>query len=71
MPQEPDTKGEWQDAVDAAFAVLVADRARQYGLVRGGPVANVARCREILGRGKKLGILPRKDATAKITVIPR
>jgi hypothetical protein len=69
--REPETKGEWQDAVDAAYALLVLDAARQYGLVRGGPVPNRERCEDILSRGKQLGIEPRKDATAKVTVIPR
>jgi len=56
--KNPHTKGEWQEAVDAAEAMLCLDSARKYGLVTGGPEVNVGRAVELLKRGKQLGILP-------------
>lgn len=57
----PATPQEWQEAVDAAEALLLIDSARQYGLITGGPVANVARCCEIKLKGLEMGIRPRKN----------
>jgi len=61
MPREPKTRGEWQDAVDAAYVYSLIDSARKYGLVTGGPGVNVDRCEEILRRGKKRGVTPSRD----------
>jgi hypothetical protein len=44
---------------------LALDSARQYGLIKGGPEVNVARCVEILKRGRQLGITPAPDAVEK------
>jgi helix-turn-helix protein len=54
----PQTVDEWQAAVDGADFLLLIDSARQYGLIEGGPKANVDRCVEILTRGVDLGIFP-------------
>lgn len=67
-PREPETRGEWQEAVDAAHALLVLDAARQYGLVRGGPVPNVERCEEILKRGKQRRVKPSKHAIERFVI---
>ena len=59
MATGPKTKKEWQEAADAAHGLLVIDSARQYGLITGGPVANIERCEEILLKAKAKGITPR------------
>lgn len=59
---DPQTDVQWQEAVDAAHALLLVESARAYGLLVGGPTAHVDRCREILERGLALGIKP--SATA-------
>jgi hypothetical protein len=59
---DPQTRDEWQQAVDAAKFFLAMQAARVYGLVEGGPVVNVPRCVDILDRGKARGILPAPDA---------
>ena len=58
----PKRPGEWQEAADAAHGALVLDAARQYGLVTGGPVVNVARAEDLLARAKALGYVPRPEA---------
>lgn len=64
--RDPRTREEWQAAVDAAHACLCLDSARQYGLVTGGPAVDAARCAEILGRGKAMGIVPSPDAIERL-----
>ncbi|MGH9942458.1 MAG: hypothetical protein ACRD9R_08895 [Pyrinomonadaceae bacterium] len=56
----PRTPEQWQEAADAAEVLLLVDAARQYGLVRGGPTVDVARCEEILAGGRQRGVLPRR-----------
>lgn len=60
--RDPQTRSEWQDAVDAAHGASLLDSARKYGLVTGGPEVDVGRCDEILARGAAAGIVPRPDA---------
>lgn len=60
-PRDPETPAEWQIAVDAAWALLLLDAARQYGLVTGGPAANVDRCAAILAEGKRRGYTEGRD----------
>lgn len=64
-PKNPQTDGEWQDAVDAAEGALHLDSARKYGLVTGGPAVNVERCEEILRRGAHRGVAPRPGAVER------
>lgn len=40
---------------------LHIDSAQKYGIVTGGPVVDVARCEELLARGKEKGITPAPD----------
>jgi hypothetical protein len=58
----PVTDEQWQDAVDAAHALLIFDTARLYGLVTGGPKVNVELCVEIIEDGRNQGIEPRVEA---------
>jgi len=58
--QDPKTPEEWQEAADAAHFLLLVDSARQYGLITGGPEANVDRCISILEQAKAQGITPRE-----------
>lgn len=37
LPNDPETLDEWQNAVDAADALLRLEAARMYGLVTGAP----------------------------------
>jgi len=57
-PKDPTNPQEWQFAVDAAQFHLLLESARQYGLVGGGPEIDVARCNELLDRGRELGYIP-------------
>ena len=61
-PRDPKTKAEWQVACDAAHAMLALDSARKYGLVTGGPEADLDRCRAILARGKDGGVYPNGES---------
>lgn len=64
-PQEPQAREEWQNAIDAAEALLHIHSARLYGLIKGGPEVNIERCEEILMRGRIKGIAPSSDAVAR------
>jgi hypothetical protein len=63
----PSTPAEWQDAVDAANALLLIDAAKAYGLVTGGPDVNIERCEDILARGLSRGIRPRHGSAEEYT----
>ena len=63
--RDPQTPEEWQDAVDGAQALLEIDSAKQYGLITGGPDADVQRCEEILLYGKALGVTPSDDCAQR------
>ena len=66
-PRDPKTPEEWQNAVDAADALLKIDSARIYGLVTGGPEIDAGRCWELVHRAKELhGIEPREDAVERL-----
>ena len=60
--KDPESGAEWQLVVDLAESYLRVDSARQYGLISGGPGVNVARCQDLLQRGKALGWVPRTGA---------
>lgn len=64
-PRMPRTRGEWQDAVDAAEGALCLGSARQYGLVTGGPEVNLERAAVLLREGKRHGITPAPDAAQR------
>lgn len=64
-PADPTTLEEWQNAVNAAQALLAIESARAYGLITGGPAANVDRCEDLLDRGRSLGIVPSADAVER------
>lgn len=61
----PQTDEEWQAAVDMAHTYLLIDSARQYGLVEGGPVVNIARCEQLLRQGSERGTVPADDAVKR------
>lgn len=56
--RDPASPDEWEAVVGWAACFLVLDAARQYGLITGGPAADVARCRTLLERGAALGYTP-------------
>lgn len=58
MTRNPRTLAEWQEAVDGAEIMLMVESAKAYGLVEGGPAANVQRCEELLREGKRRAIYP-------------
>lgn len=62
----PVTPEQWQDAVDAAHALLTFEAARIYGLVEGGPEVNVERCVELLEDGKAMGVVPGAEAVRRM-----
>lgn len=56
MSEDPGTIAEWREAALGADALLLIDAGQQYGLITGGPKANVERCEEIVRRASKIGI---------------
>lgn len=66
--RDPETREDWQEAVDAAHGLLALQAAREYGLVTGGPDVNAERCMEILNEGLRLSppIRPRIDSIEKV-----
>ena len=61
-PQYPQGDAEWQNAADAAHALLAVDAARAYGLISGGPDVDTGRCAEVLDRAHGMGLAPAEDA---------
>lgn len=59
---DPQTREEWQAAVDAAKGVLGIESARLYGLVDTPFHVDVLRCRWILETAAGMGITPSPDA---------
>jgi hypothetical protein len=55
---DPHTPHEWRVAVVFAETLLRFESARLYGLITGGPTVAVARCEDILERGRRLGYVP-------------
>ncbi len=55
---EPESPNDWQAAVDAADFLILLDDAVRFGLLTGGPTANVTRCLDILDRGAERGVFP-------------
>lgn len=66
--KDPRFPVEWQEAVNGARLLLLVDAMRQYGLVTGGPKPNVARCDEILRRGRRKGYAPQEDVVERALV---
>lgn len=60
--RDPQTRAEWQQAVDAAETFRLIASARVFGLVTGGPTIDVERCEEILARGRARAIVPARAA---------
>lgn len=56
--RNPETPQEWQDAANTAEMLLLIESARAYGLITGGPQANVERCRSILIEARRRGYEP-------------
>jgi hypothetical protein len=56
--KNPRTPKEWQEAVDMAAAARAIADCKMYGLLKGGPEIDIARCDEILERGRKRGFRP-------------
>jgi hypothetical protein len=56
--RDPKTRAEWQEAVDAAAAARAVADCIMYGLLTPGLTINVARCDEILERGRSRGVTP-------------
>jgi hypothetical protein len=59
--RDPVTPEEWQEAADAAEFLLLLDSCRMYGLITGGPKADIDRCVWILDQAKLRGVTPRKE----------
>ena len=62
----PANLDEWQDAVDSAHVLLLIDSARKYGLVTGGPEADIERCEQMIRDGRARGVVPRPDAVERL-----
>jgi hypothetical protein len=57
-PPDPETREEWQEAVDVAVGARAIADCKMYGLLEGGPEVDVDRCDEIIERGRQRGVLP-------------
>jgi hypothetical protein len=69
-PRQPQTRAQWQAAVDLAEFYIRLDSARAYGLVSGGPEQiDVKRCSEILVEGRRKGVRPSPDCIQRLTMI--
>lgn len=64
--KDPQTPEEWQEAADLAWFFLVLESCRMYGLIRGGPRANIERCESILIQAKNRGITPTNDEEERL-----
>lgn len=64
--RNPRTRSEWQEAVDAAEAMLLVHGAQRYGLITGGPNVNADRCVAVLERARQHGIVPRAEKVEEI-----
>jgi hypothetical protein len=62
--EDPQTPEEWQNAVDVAAAFRYIWDCRMYGLLEGGGNINVARCDELLERGRERGVRPSRPVFA-------
>src|SRR6267143_6720679 len=56
--QDPQTPAEWQEAVNLARFLLDLEDCKSYGLLAGGTTTKIARCEELVKRGKDLGFHP-------------
>lgn len=66
-PDDPRTLEEWQDACDAADALLKLDAARLDGLVSGGPEIDADRCWDLVHCAAELhGLEPAEDAVERL-----
>jgi hypothetical protein len=57
-PVDPHTPEEWQNAVDAADALLHIQSAEAYGFITGAPSVNVERCEQLLEAARRRGVTP-------------
>ena len=57
-PAEPQTPEEWQNAIDAADALLHIQSAEAYGLITGAPHVNIERCEQLLEAARRRGVTP-------------
>jgi hypothetical protein len=60
---EPASPGEWREAVNFSYAMLVLDLAMSRGLVK-GPKANKGWCLDLLRRGRAKGYMPGESEAA-------
>lgn len=58
----PRTRKQWQEAVDLAAGMRDIADLKMYGLLAGGPEINVARCDDMLERGRQRGITPSRPS---------
>lgn len=56
--REPRTDEEWKEAADLALYWWRFDRARYFGIIKGGPEVDREWCREILLRASVRGQTP-------------
>lgn len=69
-PIDPESRDEWQEAVNLANAYLQIHAAVLYGLIVGGPTINFERCNEILELGKLQGVTPcDSDGVAQVIAL--
>ena len=58
--RDPENREEWQEAADLAETFLLIDSAIKYGLITGGPQADLDRCARILKLAKIIDVHPDK-----------
>ena len=55
-PQEPQTPEEWQLVFDLASGWRYLEDCKSFGILTGGPSVSIARCDEIIERGRHRGL---------------
>jgi hypothetical protein len=65
--KRPKTRAQWQAAVDLAEFFIHLEAAGHYGLITGGPGADVGRCERLLRDGRRRGVRPTPGCVERIT----
>jgi hypothetical protein len=70
--RDPNTPGEWREAVTLAEVLLDVEAARQYGLITSDLPVDGERCLVLLKEGRARGVVPRAaDVNALTTALVR
>ncbi len=66
--RDPKNNREWQEAANAAEALLHVHAAQCYGLIAGCPDIDVGRCERLIKLASQKGVVPEKDCVERFLV---